>query len=341
MRHGAMMAICLFVACGTSQPPDEVELVHEAISDQGAGSVLRVDPRLNALIPADVRIEKLADGFTFTEGPVWRRSDSRLFFSDVRDNTLYQWTESEGVTPFLQPVFEGDMTGRGSVSSNGLTLDSKGRLVVCEHGYRQVSRIEVDGSRTVLVDNFEGGRLNSPNDAVYSSTGWLYFTDPPYGLADAEESPLRELNFSGIYRLSPDGELELLYSEQTRPNGIALSPDETILYVANSDANRKVWMAYDIGKDGVSNPRVFYDVTPEKAEGVPDGLKVDRAGNLFATGPGGVWVITPDGTHLGTIQPDEIPANVGWGDDGRTLYMTARTGLYRIKLTTEGAIPWP
>ena len=189
--------------------------------------------------------------------------------------------------------------------------------------------------------NFEGGQLNSPNDAVYSSDGWLYFTDPPYGFAEQEESPLRELDVNGIYRLSPDGELELLYRDQTRPNGIALSPDETTLYVANSDASQKVWMAYDIGADGVSNPRVFYDVTSEQAEGSPDGLKVDHAGNLFATGPGGVWVIAPDGTHLGTIQPDEVPANVGWGDDGRTLYMTARTGLYRVRLTTEGTIPGP
>ena len=343
-RYGGALVLCLvlvMVACSAPEPAPEVDAMPEAETDHGAGSILRVDPRLDALVPADARIEKLADGFTFTEGPVWRRSDSRLFFSDVRGNTLYQWTESEGATPFLQPVFEGDMTGLGSVGSNGLTLDAEGQLIACEHGYRQVSRIGADGSRTVLVDNFEGGQLNSPNDAVYSSDGWLYFTDPPYGLAEQEASPLREVDVNGIYRLSPDGELELLYPDQTRPNGIALSPDETTLYVANSDASQKVWMAYDIGDDGVSNPRVFYDVTSEQAQGAPDGLKVDRAGNLFATGPGGVWVFAPDGTHLGTIQPDEVPANVAWGDDGRTLYMTARTGLYRVRLTTEGAIPGP
>ena len=315
-------------------------MASEPVVDNGAGSILRVDMRLDALVPADAQIEKLAGGFMFTEGPVWRRSDSRLFFSDVRGNTLYQWTEAEGATPLLQPVFEGDTTGRGSVSSNGLTLDAEGRLIACEHGYRRVSRIEVDGTRTVLVDSYEGGPLNSPNDAVYSSDGWLYFTDPPYGLADQDESELKEQEVNGIYRLSPDGELQLL-GEQTRPNGIALSPDETILYVANSDPNQKVLMAYDLGADGLSNARVFYDVTSEPAAGVPDGLKVDLAGNLFATGPGGVWVIAPDDTHLGTIQPDERPANVGWGDDGRTLYMTAQTGLYRVRLTTEGAIPGP
>ena len=191
------------------------------------------------------------------------------------------------------------------------------------------------------MDNYEGHRLNSPNDAIYSSDGWLYFTDPPYGLEGNEESPLRELDFNGIYRLSPEGELELLARDQSRPNGIALSPDETTLYVANSDAIQKLWMAYDVSADGASNPRVFYDVSDQTAPGAPDGMSVDNAGNIFATGPGGVWVFAADGTHLGTIMPDEVPANVGWGDDGRTLYMTAQTGLYRIRLTTEGSIPGP
>ena len=238
-------------------------------------------------------------------------------------------------------MFEGDRTGLRSVSSNGLTLDADGRLVMCEHGNRLISRVEADGTRTTLVDRYEGSRLNSPNDAAYASDGWLYFTDPGSALEGRDASPLRELDFNGIYRLSPAGELELLYRDQSRPNGIALSPDESVLYVANSDPEQKVWMAYDLGEDGVSNPRVFFDVNDETAEGAADGLKVDEAGNLFATGPGGVWVIAPDGTHLGTIMPDEVPANVAWGDDGRTLYMTARTGLYRIRLTTGGAIPGP
>lgn len=307
----------------------------------GAGAVLRVDPRFDVLVPGDASIEKLADGFAFVEGPVWIRDEARLLFSDVRDNTIYQWTEAEGASIFKQPVFEGDMTGRGSVSSNGLTLDAEGNLVLAEHGYRQVSRLTSDGTRTVLVDSYDGKRLNSPNDVIFGSDGTLYFTDPPYGLAEAEESPLRELDFNGIYRLQPGGDVELLHSEQTRPNGIALSPDESTLYVANSDGGQAIWMAYDLGPEGVSNARVFYDVTDIEAEGAPDGMKVDAAGNLFCTGPGGVWVFAPDGTHLGTIQPDEVPANVGWGDDGSTLYMTARTGLYRIRLSTGGVIPGP
>ena len=328
---------CVAAACGgaaSAQPA-------ETAPDTGAGTLLRVDPRFDALVPADARIEKLADGFVFTEGPVWDRAESRLLFSDVRGNGVYEWTESGGTSPFIEPVFEGDRTGLRSVSSNGLTLDAEGRLVMCEHGNRLISRVEADGTRTTLVDSFDGSRLNSPNDAAYASDGRLYFTDPGSALEGRDASPLRELDFNGIYRLSPDGELELLYRDQSRPNGIALSPDESVLYVANSDPEQKVWMAYDLGEDGVSNPRVFFDVNDETAEGAADGLKVDDAGNLFATGPGGVWVIAPDGTHLGSIMPDEVPANVAWGDDGRTLYMTARTGLYRIRLTTGGAIPGP
>ncbi len=329
---------CLIAACGSPEPEPALEMT---APDTGAGTILRVDPRFDALVPADARIEKLADGFVFTEGPVWDRAGGRLLFSDVRGNGVYQWTEADGTSPVIEPVFEGDRTGLRSVSSNGLTLDAEGRLVMCEHGNRLISRVEADGTRTTLVERYEGNRLNSPNDAAYASDGWLYFTDPGSALEGRDASPLRELDFNGIYRLSPDGELELLYRDQSRPNGIALSPDETTLYVANSDPEQKVWMAYDLGADGATNPRVFFDVNDQTAEGAADGLKVDDAGNLFATGPGGVWVIAPDGTHLGTIMPDEVPANVAWGDDGRTLYMTARTGLYRIRLTTGGTIPGP
>ena len=305
----------------------------------GAGTILRLDSRFNALVPSGAIIEKVADGFVFTEGPIWMREESRLIFSDLRANAIVQWTEADSASFFIETVFDGDMGGRGSVGSNGLTRDSQGRLLLAEHGRRQVTRIEGDGNHTVLVDSYEGGRLNSPNDLVYRSDGWLYFTDPPYGLEGGDESPMKELDFNGIYRLSPDGDLELLYRDQSSPNGLAFSPDENTLYVANSDASRAVWMAYDVGPDGLTNARVFLDVTGHPDPGGADGLKVDRDGHLFATGPGGVWVIAPDGTHLGTIQPDEVPANVGWGDDGRTLYMTARTGLYRIRLTTEGEIP--
>ena len=327
----------IVAACGgPTAPAMPGETPLAALTDVGAGTVLRIDTGLDALVPPGARIEKLAGGFMFTEGPVWVRGESRLLFSEVRDRHIYQWTEAEGVSVFRAPWFEGDLTGRNP-TPNGLTLDREGRLIICEHGNRVVSRLEADGTRTILADRFEGKRLNSPNDIDIALDGTLYFTDPSYGLDGYEDSPLRELDYNGVYRLHPDGQLELLAREQA-PNGIALSPDELTLYIANTGGP---WRVYDIGADGASNGRVFYAIDDQTARGGRDGMKVDSAGNLFATGPGGVWVFAPDGTHLGTIQPDEVPANLAWGDDGRTLYMTARTGLYRIRLTTEGRIPGP
>ena len=321
--------LLLLASCGEAPP----------MAAAGAGSIERLDPDLAALIPQDATIEKLSGGFAFTEGPVWHRGPNHLMFSDLRSNAIHIWSEEEGLSTFMQPVFEGS-SDTNSVGSNGLNIDSQGRLILMEHGNRRISRRERDGFMTVLADNYQGKRLNSPNDSAYSSNGFLYFTDPPYGLAGLENDPARELDFNGIYRLSTEGNLELLESGQSRPNGIAFSPDEKTLYVANSDADNKVWMAYEVLPNGMlGSSRVFYDVNDRSEDGATDGLKVDIAGNLFATGPGGVWVFSPDGRHLGTIKPDEVPANVAWGDDGSTLYMTARTGLYRIKLSTSGAIP--
>jgi gluconolactonase len=199
-------------------------------------------------------------------------------------------------------------------------------------------RIEADGSRTTLADRYDGKRLNSPNDVVVAKDGTVYFTDPSFGLEGIDKSPLRELDFNGVYRLRPSGELEVLTRRQDRPNGLALSPDEKILYVANSGgAPVTGWMAYDLGPGGLSNERVFFDITGVEGEGGADGMKVDLAGNVYATGPGGVWIFAPDGTHLGTIQPGEALTNVGWGDDGRTLYITGRMALYRIRLSARGA----
>ncbi len=307
-------------------------------SAAGAGTLIRIDPAMDALVPANARIEKLSGGFAFTEGPVWHRRFGHLMFSDLRSNAIHIWDDAEGLSTFMQPVFEGE-SETSSVGSNGLNIDSQGRLILMEHGNRRVSRME-NGNTVVLADNYQGKRLNSPNDSAYRSDGWLYFTDPPYGLAGLEDDPARELDFNGIYRLSPDGELELLESGQTRPNGIAFSPDERTLYVANSDAENKVWMAYVVRDDGtLGTGRVFFDVNDQNETGAADGLKVDVDGNLFATGPGGVWIFDANGKHLGTIKPDEVPANVAWGDDGSTLYMTARSGLYRIRLSTSGKIP--
>lgn len=329
---GVFLSLAL-VSCGDPQS------TQTAMSDSGAGTIVRVDPAVDTLIPVDARIEKLADNFAFTEGPVWHRGLDHLMFSDLRSNAIHIWDVEGGLRTFMQPVFEGQ-SETTSVGSNGLNIDSDGRLILMEHGNRRVSRRERDGSMTVLADNYQGRRLNSPNDSAYKSDGWLYFTDPPYGLAGLENDPARELDFNGIYRLSPDGQLLLLERNQTRPNGIAFSPDERTLYVANSDAANKVWMAYEVMDDGtLGTGRVFYDVNDQTEEGAADGMKVDVNGNFFATGPGGVWIFSPEGRHLGTIKPDEVPANVAWGDDGSTLYMTARTGLYRIRLSTSGRIP--
>lgn len=325
--------LCLLSIVGCSQD----EAAESEIIDN-AGTIERLDPRLDALIPLDANIQKLASGFTFTEGPVWDKRSDILYFSDVRDNTIYSWSEDEGVNVFIQPVFA-EETDHPSVGSNGLTLDREGRLILMEHGYRRVSRLEANGERTTLIDNYRGNRLNSPNDVAWHTNGWLYFTDPPYGMPGLENDPARELNYNGIYRLSPEGEIQLLERNQTRPNGLVFSPDEETLYVANSDAENKVWYAYTVIHGIIGNSRIFYDVNDQSSEGAADGMKVDTEGNLFATGPGGVWVFDPDGTHIGTIKPDEVPANVAWGDDGSTLYMTARTGLYRVKLSTSGEIP--
>ena len=331
-RHLTMVAILLILqACGGESNLSDV---------QSSGTIERVASEFNLLVPMDATIEKLADGFAFTEGPVWDRRNNQLYFSDLSSNAIHTWSDAEGLKTFMQPVFEGE-TEHAMVGSNGLTIDSEGRLLLMEHGNRVVSRIEADESKTILVDNYRGSRLNSPNDSVWHSDGSLYFTDPPYGMAGLEQDPMRELAFNGIYRLNPEsGEVQLLERTQSRPNGIALSVDERTLYVANSDENNKVWYSYEVGDSGeLSNQRVFFDVNDQDGVGAADGMKIDVDGNIFATGPGGVWVFDPGGNHLGTIKPDEVPANVGWGDDGSTLYMTARTGLYRIKLSTSGLVP--
>ncbi len=336
----AFLLASLLIACGGVETDSET--TPEAMEDHGAGAVVKLDPALDAIVPADYKIEKLADGFMFIEGPLWIGGDDpHLLFSDVRGNAVYNWNARSGeVSDFRKPVYMGEYEEGRYIGSNGLTRDHQGRLIICEHGNRRVLRIEKDGSETVIAEKYEGKKLNSPNDIVYKSDGWAYFTDPPYGLAGQDDDPAKELAYNGIFRLSPEGELELLNDQQTRPNGIAFSPDEKTLYVANSDPDHKVWMAYGVKDDGTLDAgRVFADATAQTAEGLPDGLKLDKQGNLYLTGPGGVWIYNPEGKHVGSIQPDEVPANVGWGDDGKTLYMTARTGLYRIKLKAEGVMP--
>lgn len=304
------------------------------------GAITRLDPAFDALIAADAKLEKLAEGFKWSEGPVWYQGG--VVFSDVPQNIAYRW--KEGMTAaevFLKPSGLLNPTpGFREQGSNGLTLDGKGNLLLCQHGERQVARYE-NGKFTPLATRFEGKRFNSPNDLAVRRNGDVYFTDPPYGLEKTNDSPLKELPFNGVFRLAPDGKVTLLVKNLTFPNGIAFSPDEKVLYVAVSDGKATRLMAYDVTADGgVTGERVFFDAQPLRdagGKGLCDGLKVDRAGNLWATGPGGVLVISPTGKHLGTLATGVPTANCGWGDDGSTLYITANNMLLRVKTKTKGA----
>jgi gluconolactonase len=305
------------------------------------GKIVRLDQALDQIVAPSARIELVASGFSFTEGPVWIIPGA-LLFSDIPNNTIHKMSPAGRVSVFRKPSgFDGSGAPKGAfIGSNGLTLDREGRLIICEHGNRRITRLEHNARITVLVDRYQGRRLNSPNDAVVKSDGAIYFTDPPYGLPKQDGDPAKELKFNGIYRLSGES-LQLLSSALSMPNGLAFSPGEKYLYVANSDPKRKIWMRFEVNRDGtLSGGETFFDATRETAEGLPDGLKVDELGNLYCTGPGGVWIFSPSGKHLGTIQLPETPANCAWGNpDGDTLYITARTSLYRIKLRNPGLRP--
>jgi gluconolactonase len=322
------------VACSTTAPPPAPTPEKPA----AIGSIVRLDPAFDDLVPKDTQIEKLADGFTFTEGPIWRPSGV-LWFSDVVGNVVRQWSPDGKVTEILNP---GGYDGKGNLPAggfngpNGMAADKDGAVLLCQHGYRRIVRIDKDMRISTVADKFEGKRLNSPNDVVFRSDGAFYFTDPPYGLPKGDSDPAKQLKFNGVFRFAK-GKLQVVIMDLTAPNGIAFSPDQKTLYIANSDEKHKVWMAYDVIDNGtVRNGRLFFDVTAEKEDGVPDGMKVDEKGNIYATGPGGIWVFSPAGKHLGTVKPPQVPANCNWGDDGKTLYITARTDLYRIKLAVAG-----
>ena len=294
----------------------------------------RVDPRLDDLVPSGTQLEQVAGGFEFTEGPVWTR-DGALLFSSPNTNAIYRWTPAGQVTVFRpKSGYTGTDVGRyDQPGSNGLTFDPEGRLTICQHGNRRVIRVNPHGDTTVLADRYEGRRLNSPNDLVYRSDGTLFFTDPPFGLPDTSEG---ELGFAGVYRVA-DGEIGLVTDELEGPNGIAFSPDERYLYVGNWQDDRKVVWRHDL-ETGAGE--VFFDMTDASGEDAIDGIKVDRAGNLYVCGPGGIWVLSPEGGHLGTLVVPEAPHNLAWGDDdARTLYVTALTGVYRLRVAVPGIRP--
>lgn len=346
-RPGQQIQIAVFAANGPlSDPPSNFIWVRSATLDfykpsppaSAALDIVRRDPALDAIVPPGTQIEKLADGFLFTEGPVWV-PEGYLLFSDPNANTIYRWSDDEGLSVFrTKSGYTGaDIGEYGQPGSNGLALDSQGRLTINEHGNRRVTRLEKNGVLTVLADRYQDKRLNSPNDLVYRSDGSLYFTDPPFGLPKVFDDARRELEFSGVYRWAGD-RVQLLNRDLSGPNGLAFSPDEKYLYVGNWDERRKVVMRYEVTADGsLTNGTVFIDMTSAPGEDAIDGVKVDLHGNVYVSGPGGLWVLSPEGRHLGTINGPEHAHNFAFGDpDGRTLYITARAGLYRVRLGAAG-----
>lgn len=315
--------------------------------------VQRLDPGLEALVPSTTKLECVATGFNkWLEGPVWTR-EGTLLFAEIPSNNIDQWIPGNGASVFIHPSgYKGPAPYKGpEPGSNGMTLDPKGKVTVAGHAGRTVWRLESlhpNAQITVLADSYQGKKLNSPNDLVYKSDGSLYFTDPPYGLeTQKDDDPAKELRINGVYRIRdavnqkpgapPDhGKLELVIKDLLRPNGLAFSPDEKFLYVA--DSGKRIWMRYRVLPDGsVTDGSLLLDASSDPAKGSPDGLRVDVKGNIYSAGPGGVWIISPEGKHLGTIKVPEVVSNVAWGDrDGKTLYITASTSVYRIKLNNVG-----
>lgn len=301
------------------------------------------DRRFDKLLGKDSKLEKIADGFGWAEGPVWSDRCNCLYMSDVVNNSIYKVYRDGRVELFLKPSgYTGNalFTGR-EPGSNGLVFDKTGRLVMNQHGNRRIARIEPDGSVSVIADKYDGKRLNSPNDLVYRSNGDLYFTDPPFGLPKVLDDAEKELDFQGVYRVSKGGKITLLTIEVRFPNGIAFSPDEKTLYVSNADRGNAVWYAFDVLKDGTLGAKheVFrFNDVPATKLGVPDGMKVDRNGYLFAAGPGGIHVIDPrDGKLLGSFEFDAATANCAWAEGGSVLYITSNSAVYRIAMNTYGA----
>ena len=329
MRRIYLLLLTTFLFCG------------ESFCQEKKGHVEKTDPSLDAIIAANAKVEIIAEGFDWCEGPLWVEQQKMLLFSDVPKNIIYKWTAEKGKEIYLTPSgYTGSIPRGGEMGSNGLTLSKEGKLIICMDGDRRVASMRAALSHpkpvfSTLTDNDKGKKFNSPNDLVYNSKGDLFFTDPPYGLEKNMDDPLKELPYQGIYKIKKTGGLVLLTDSVTRPNGIAITPDEKTLIIANSDPLKPYWYAFDFGKDDkLIHPRIFYDASEaaKKEAGMPDGLKIDKKGNVFATGPGGVWIFNKTGKLLGKIKFDGLVSNCAFSADEKTLYMTADMYVLRIKM---------
>ena len=300
------------------------------------GSIERLDPEINNLIAADAVIEILADGFSWAEGPVWVPELNAILFTDVPENKMYRWDNANGLSVYLDPSgYTGIAPNDIKSGANGLILDPKGNLVIAQHGDRRIAMVEKPltqpGSFKTIIAEYDGKRFNSPNDLILAKNGDLYFTDPPYGLK-GDGDPLKEIAKNGVYRLDTKGKVTQVYSGLNRPNGLAFSPDESVLYVANSDPKRNLWLSFSLDNGVLKNKKTFFDATSKKGKGLADGLKVHSKGYVFATGPGGVLIFTPKGKHIGTIKTEVASANCAFNADESTLYIASDKYLTRIQL---------
>jgi len=331
-------ALSLAAQPGAAQPAAQARFLT-------TGRIVRQGPGLDQLVAPGAQLEIIASGFGHIEGPVWVADSSMLLFSDTPTRTIYRWTATNKCTKFLEySGYTGRMPYSKEPGSNGMALDGRGNLLICEHGDRRLAALplaEKSGKRT-LTDNHQGQRYNSPNDVVASANGTLYFTDPPFGLPQQANDPRREAPVGGLYRRAPDGKVTCETTELSRPNGLAFSPNGRTLYVSNADSLRPVILAYEVKSNGrLGKSRSFFDmskVTGRRPKEVPDGLKTDAAGNIYASGFGGILVLSPQGQHLGTLDPGVTAANCAWGDDGHTLYITAGTFMCRVKTLSQGKV---
>lgn len=325
----------IFAACGGQENQGETDGI------SAAGDVEVLDESVTELIDPEATLTELGNGYAWSEGPVWVEEHGFLLFSDIPNNVIHKWAPGEGVTVYLEPAgYTGEDPRGGELGSNGLFISNDGDLLLAQHGDRRIARMnapldEPEPNFTTVAGSYNGQRLNSPNDLVQHSNGDIYFTDPPYGLEEGLDDPAKEINFQGVYRVTPKGEVTLLTDEIERPNGIEFSPDEKTLYVANSYNDNPVWMAYDVTEDGnIAHGRVFHDASEFTGvdPGSQDGMDVDANGNIYATGPGGVWIFSPDGTVLGKIKTNKPTANCTIGQGGKTLFITADDQLLSIPL---------